>query len=351
MEDAREKRNRKARERREATRNEAKFVGINNDFLRQRIPDQVRKNVLNRLSSNCLYCGSSPNDSETAFHLDHFIPVTRGGSNLESNLFPACKRCNLEKTNHHPVDYLMFKFLRSGILTPSSIGILQSISDGTFKVPISPSNKRWWNERNQTLQDLLEFVTFESELNDSSVISFKEKSQIVVEKTWGGRNWGEKLLEVDTYFISKRGPNTKIVEKRPSITTSNLRMTKGQLIIEKIPCLIGTFENYSKNRKPSGFDLELFGTQGKHIQSISMKDRPGNEEQSLRLSDWKALETRRGFLATDLWFSLIVRTEESEGHQNEFYGWKRVKGGRYIREVTDSKIVIFLPRYFTISRL
>lgn len=48
----------------------------------------------------CAYCGKS--ESDEILHIDHFIPVSKGGAHVLGNLVPACKTCNLSKRNHHP---------------------------------------------------------------------------------------------------------------------------------------------------------------------------------------------------------------------------------------------------------
>ncbi|MFJ4701941.1 HNH endonuclease [Streptomyces sp. NPDC088768] len=50
-----------------------------------------RTEVLARWSHSCCYCGG------WATHLDHVIPLSRGGADVESNMVPACERCNLSK--------------------------------------------------------------------------------------------------------------------------------------------------------------------------------------------------------------------------------------------------------------
>ncbi|MEU6633832.1 HNH endonuclease [Streptomyces parvus] len=39
----------------------------------------------------CAYCG------ESAEHLDHVMPLSRGGTDTEDNMVPACAKCNLSK--------------------------------------------------------------------------------------------------------------------------------------------------------------------------------------------------------------------------------------------------------------
>jgi 5-methylcytosine-specific restriction endonuclease McrA len=40
---------------------------------------------------SCFYCDDKPNS------IDHVIPLSRGGTNHEGNLVPACRRCNSSK--------------------------------------------------------------------------------------------------------------------------------------------------------------------------------------------------------------------------------------------------------------
>lgn len=52
-------------------------------------------------SPACVYCG------EPADTADHVIPVAAGGSNAASNLVPACRRCNREKSDRHAAPVLV----------------------------------------------------------------------------------------------------------------------------------------------------------------------------------------------------------------------------------------------------
>lgn len=49
------------------------------------------KDVKNILAKSCFYCGSK---SE---HLDHIVPIARGGVHSVGNLIGACKKCNQSK--------------------------------------------------------------------------------------------------------------------------------------------------------------------------------------------------------------------------------------------------------------
>lgn len=53
----------------------------------------IRKSELTRLyNSQCLYC-----NSKRAEHLDHVIPLVKGGRHSIGNLVPACSECNMSK--------------------------------------------------------------------------------------------------------------------------------------------------------------------------------------------------------------------------------------------------------------
>jgi len=50
--------------------------------------------ILARDGEVCTYCSRA----EGPFHIDHIIPVSRGGSNRDDNLCVACAPCNLSKS-------------------------------------------------------------------------------------------------------------------------------------------------------------------------------------------------------------------------------------------------------------
>ena len=57
-------------------------------------PD-VRKRVMSRQQWRCMYCGGRRKTEN--FEIDHIHPVSRGGSNQESNLQALCGPCNARK--------------------------------------------------------------------------------------------------------------------------------------------------------------------------------------------------------------------------------------------------------------
>lgn len=60
--------------------------------------------VRERFEYSCGYCGVSEIDSGGELTIDHFVPVSAGGSDNEENLVYACFRCNVYKTDFSPTE-------------------------------------------------------------------------------------------------------------------------------------------------------------------------------------------------------------------------------------------------------
>jgi 5-methylcytosine-specific restriction endonuclease McrA len=79
------------------------------DDARLNFPRSLRDAVIARCGGACVYCGrreGSLGPMETKpdgfMHLDHVIPLTRGGADDESNLVAACRKCNMKKGDRTP---------------------------------------------------------------------------------------------------------------------------------------------------------------------------------------------------------------------------------------------------------
>jgi len=62
---------------------------------RKAIPKKVRFEVFKRDSFTCQYCGAEAPD--VVLHIDHILPVSKGGNNGKLNLVTACQGCNSGK--------------------------------------------------------------------------------------------------------------------------------------------------------------------------------------------------------------------------------------------------------------
>jgi hypothetical protein len=60
---------------------------------RPKMSKAKRRRVIEAHGAACVYCGAQ----DEALHIDHIVPLSRGGRNDDGNLAPACARCNLSK--------------------------------------------------------------------------------------------------------------------------------------------------------------------------------------------------------------------------------------------------------------
>ncbi|MGY3128567.1 5-methylcytosine-specific restriction endonuclease McrA [Agrococcus sp. UYP33] len=72
-------------------------------YLRQReraaMNSRMRMDILRRDQFRCRMCGASASEGAT-LHVDHKLPVSRGGLTVPENLQALCQTCNLGKSNH-----------------------------------------------------------------------------------------------------------------------------------------------------------------------------------------------------------------------------------------------------------
>jgi len=71
------------------------------------IPDALRRSVVDAARHRCGYCLTAQQISGAQMHIDHIIPLSRGGTSDEANLWLACAWCNSYKGDKtHAVDSL-----------------------------------------------------------------------------------------------------------------------------------------------------------------------------------------------------------------------------------------------------
>ena len=76
---------------------ETGYILKNNNNHATFISKRLRFKIFKRDCFRCVYCGAQPFD--TKLQIDHKIPKSKGGSDLESNLVVACLDCNLGKSD------------------------------------------------------------------------------------------------------------------------------------------------------------------------------------------------------------------------------------------------------------
>lgn len=69
------------------------------------IPDSLRRQVVADAKNRCGYCQTAQQISGAQLQIDHIIPLARGGTSDESNLWLACTWCNSYKASQtHAID-------------------------------------------------------------------------------------------------------------------------------------------------------------------------------------------------------------------------------------------------------
>lgn len=59
---------------------------------------ELRKEIMERDNYTCGICGKYMPD-EVGLHIDHIVPVAKGGKTVRSNLQVLCSKCNGRKSD------------------------------------------------------------------------------------------------------------------------------------------------------------------------------------------------------------------------------------------------------------
>ncbi len=77
-----------------------------NEYQRSLMTDSLRYDILKRDGFRCVLCGATPEEDGIKLHVDHIIPVSKGGKTTKKNLRTLCDRCNLGKRDKYDSDGL-----------------------------------------------------------------------------------------------------------------------------------------------------------------------------------------------------------------------------------------------------
>ena len=83
--------NREKSKRRKAQLKSVTYAKIKPKHLRQRFDD---------FDGCCAYCGKKLQWGARDCHIEHIVPLSKGGGHVLSNIVYACKACNFNKYNH-----------------------------------------------------------------------------------------------------------------------------------------------------------------------------------------------------------------------------------------------------------
>ena len=68
------------------------------ELERALMTDSLRYDILRRDNFRCQICGATAQDG-VKLHVDHIMPVSKGGKTIKSNLRTLCERCNMGKSD------------------------------------------------------------------------------------------------------------------------------------------------------------------------------------------------------------------------------------------------------------
>jgi len=77
-----------------------KFIRENSHAKRIKLQPSLRFKILHRDQYRCQTCGASAAGGAD-LHIDHILPVSKGGTNDESNLRALCSECNIGRGNRY----------------------------------------------------------------------------------------------------------------------------------------------------------------------------------------------------------------------------------------------------------
>ena len=70
------------------------------EYQRKAMTPSLRYDIMKRDGFKCVLCGRTPKDGIT-LHVDHILPVSKGGKTVPSNLRTLCSICNLGKSDKY----------------------------------------------------------------------------------------------------------------------------------------------------------------------------------------------------------------------------------------------------------
>jgi len=109
-----------------------------------------RARILKKTNGVCAYCGVSLNDQ--AWHIEHVVSKSNGGSDDIDNLLPSCKRCNGAKRHRNPEQF------RSRIIS-RSIEELDNINNRTSPFDMQSGSTHTTKEILNKISDLKEALS------------------------------------------------------------------------------------------------------------------------------------------------------------------------------------------------
>lgn len=80
---------------------ERKLLEGSKEYQRQRMTPSLRYDIMKRDGFRCVLCGRSVEKNGVTLHIDHIVPVAKGGKTVPDNLRTLCEECNKGKRDKY----------------------------------------------------------------------------------------------------------------------------------------------------------------------------------------------------------------------------------------------------------
>jgi len=204
----------------------------------------TRLKLLEKSEGKCCKCGKGL--SLRTMTVDHFIPISRGGTNNINNLIPLCVDCNKVKTNNIYSPYDFIKYIRE-----------EDLKDLASLYKYYCEDIKWYNINNLTKEDK---VTLTYPLVAPSVKGRLRTDKMGAYTTVGATAVLEKVRDdslaevydyvkkymekfnLDTYWLISRkySLNIPVSNRREAILNTSHFNFSGTSIISPLTILSGT---------------------------------------------------------------------------------------------------------------
>lgn len=85
---------------------ERRVLEESKEYQRQKMTPSLRYDIMKRDGFRCVLCGRSVERDGVTLHVDHIIPVAKGGKTVPGNLRTLCEECNKGKRDKYDTDGL-----------------------------------------------------------------------------------------------------------------------------------------------------------------------------------------------------------------------------------------------------
>lgn len=85
---------------------ERRVLEESKEYQRQKMTPSLRYDIMKRDGFRCVLCGRSVERDGVTLHVDHIIPVAKGGKTVPGNLRTLCEECNKGKRDKYDKDGL-----------------------------------------------------------------------------------------------------------------------------------------------------------------------------------------------------------------------------------------------------